>query len=172
MSNYKSHALTEFRAAGWLKEDGTYTDEMQQLICEHVLKLLEVFADEQHSGSSAPYTISLFSILANFDPIVPLTGEDWEWNEITDERTGGVSVHQNKRCGAVFKQSDRFDGQPYYLDAVVFWEWNSNPNIYDGKPFKSYFTGRDSMQPITFPYTPKTEYKFLPTPEFPNEVLS
>lgn len=168
MSNYKHHALAEFRAAGWIDADGKYSDEMQEMICNHVLKLLEVFDEEGHSGSSAPYTINLFSKLAKFDPIVPLTGEDWEWNEICDERTNGVAVYQNKRCGAVFKQRDRFDGQPYYLDGRVFWEWSA----YEGEaPIKSHYTGRDSMVPITFPYTPHTEYVFVPTEQFPNEVL-
>ena len=51
----------EFKAAGWLNDDGTYIDEMQGMICDHVLKLLEVFSDEGHSGTSAPYAIRLFS---------------------------------------------------------------------------------------------------------------
>lgn len=168
MSNYKHYAMAEFRAAGWIDENGKYCDEMQEAICTHVLKLLEVFDDEGHSGSSAPYAIDLFSKLAKFDPVAPLTGEDWEWEHINDDRTNNVSVYQNKRCSAVFKQSDRFDGQPYYLDGKVFWNWYRGE---DGKPFKSYYTGRDSMVPIEFPYTPTTEYVFEPTDEFPNEVV-
>ena len=162
------HAEQEFRAAGWVDENGKFDDEMQEAICTHVLKLLEVFDGEGHSGSSAPYAINLFSKLAKFDPIVPLTGEDWEWNHINDDRTNNVSVYQNKRCSAVFKQSDRFDGLPYYLDGKVFWNWYRGE---DGEPFKSYYTGRGSMVPIEFPYTPKSEYVFVPTEEFPNEVL-
>ena len=33
MSNLHKHALTEFKAAGWLNDSGEYTDEMQGLIC-------------------------------------------------------------------------------------------------------------------------------------------
>lgn len=167
MSNYKFHAVNEFRAAGWLDENGKYIDEMQEMICKHVLNLLEVFDGEGHSGSSAPYTIDLFSKLAKFDPIVPLTGEDWEWNNVSD--ISGSETYQNKRCGAVFKSADRFDGQPYYIDGKVFWEWYKSEE--DGKPFKSYFTSRDSQITIEFPYTPKTEYVFIPTEDYPNEVL-
>lgn len=162
MSNYKTHALDEFRAAGWLNEDGSYKDEMQQAICEHVLKLLDVFADEGHSGSSAPHAINVFSKLAAFEPLVPLTGEDWEWNEVRD------GVYQNKRCSHVFKQADRFDGQPYDIDAVVFWEWFKSE---DGEVYKTYFGSRDSFRPITFPYTPQREYRFRPTEQFPTETL-
>ena len=166
MSNYKSHAMREFRAAGWIDENGKYSDEMQEAICNHVLKLLDVFHDEGHSGSSAHYAINVFSKLAKFDPIAPLTGEDWEWHDVSD--VSGSECYQNKRCSAVFKQSDRFDGQPYYLDGKVFWNWYRGE---DGEPFKSYYTGRGSMVPIEFPYTPTTEYVFEPTDEFPNEVL-
>jgi hypothetical protein len=162
MSNYKTHAMNEFRAAGWLDENDKYKDEMQEMICNHVLALLEVFCDEGHSGSSAPYAIDLFSKLAKFGPIVPLTGEDWEWNNVGD------NVYQNKRCSAVFKQADRFDGKPYYLDGKVFWEWYKSD---DGEMSKSYFTGGDSQVPIVFPYTPKSEYVFRATEQFPNEII-
>ncbi len=163
MSNYEKHALTEFRAAGWVDLNGKYLDDMQEMICNHVLALLEVFGDEGHSGTSAPYTIDLFSKLAKFDPIVPLTGEDWEWDEVSE------GIHQNKRCSAVFKQTDRHDGQPYYLDGKVFWEWYKSDE--DGKMSKSYFTSGDSQVPIVFPYTPKSEYVFRATEQFPNEEL-
>ena len=164
MSNCRLHALDEFRAAGFIDENGIYCDEMQEAICEHVLKLLDVFADEGHSGFSASYTINLFAKLAKFEPIVPLTGEDWEWHEASP------GVFQNKRCSHVFKQKDRFDGQAYDINAKVFWNW------YIEKEFvaisKIHYTGRDSFVPITFPYTPKSEYVFAPTEEFPNEVLT
>ena len=157
------HAWREFKAAGWLHNDGvSFKDEMQEMICRHVLKLLDVFHNEGHSGSTAPYTIELFSKLAKFDPIVPLTGNDDEWNEVRE------GVWQNKRCSEVFKQSDRFNGQPYYLDAIVFWEWVTDC---DDKPMKAYYTSAESMQPIVFPYEPKTVYQFVPNEQFPNEFL-
>lgn len=167
MSNYKTHAMNEFRAAGWIDSEDNYTDEMQELMCNHVLALLDVFADEGHSGSTAPYAIDLFSKLAKFEPIVPLTGEEWEW--INMSNLSGGEVYQNKRCGAVFKASNCFNGQPYYLDGKVFWEWCKSNE--DGEMFKSYFTNQDSRVPIEFPYIPKTEYVFRSTEQYPNEVI-
>jgi hypothetical protein len=128
-----------------------------------VLKLLEVFAAEEHSGTSAPYSINLFSKLAAFEPVVPVTGEDWEWTEIGD------GIYQNKRCSHLFKQPDRFDGQAYDIDGKIFWEWYKSDE--DGEVFRSHFTSRDSAVPVTFPYTPKREYVFRATAGFPNEVL-
>jgi hypothetical protein len=163
MSNYHKHALEEFRAAKWLDENGNYCDEMQEAICKHILKLLNVFGEEGHSGSTAPYTINLFSKLAAFEPVVPITGEDWEWVEVS------TGVYQNKRCSHVFKQADRFNGQAYDIDGRVFWEWVKSS--IDGTIYKSHFTGAESFVPITFPYTPKREYVFRPTDEFPSEVI-
>ena len=167
MSNYEKHALMEFHAAGWTDDNGKFKDEMQEAICNHVLKLLDVFDGEGHSGSSAPYTINLFRKLAMFEPVAPLTGEDSEWNEVSD------GVYQNKRMGSVFKQKDRFNGQPYWLDGKVFWEWTTHPDIDDGKPFKSYYTGAESFTPIQFPWVKpeKSEYVFVPTEEWPDEVI-
>jgi hypothetical protein len=141
MNNLNKHAIAEFKAAGWLDDTGAYVDEMQEALCKHVLELLRVFADEGHSGSTAPYTVNMFKKLAMFEPLIPLTGEDWEWTEVSD------GVFQNNRCGRVFKQADRFNGQAYDLDGRVFREPNG-----------VCYTSRDSMVPITFPYVPKTEY--------------
>lgn len=163
MSNLHGHALMEFKAAKWIDDSGNYTNEMQEAMCKHVLKLLDVFADEGHSGSSAPYAIDLFSKLAKFDPIIPLTGEDWEWTEVSE------GMFQNKRCSHVFKDADVFDGQAYDIDGKIFWEWYKSQE--DGEMFKSHFTSKESLVPITFPYTPKREYVFRSTVEFPNEVL-
>lgn len=162
-NNYIKAARQEFRAAGWTDENGKFKDEWQEAICNHVIELLNVFHGEGHSGSSAPYAINMFSKLAKFEPLAPLTGEDWEWHEPSE------GVFQNKRFSAVFKQQDRFNGQAYWLDGKVFWEWVLNE---EGKPFKSYFTGRGSMTPIEFPWVkPESEYVFRPTEEFPNEKL-
>lgn len=163
MSNLKFHAEQEFRAAGFIDENGIYCDEMQEAVCENVLKLIDVFSDEGHSGFSANYAINLFAKLAKFEPIVPLTGEDFEWSEV------GPGVFQNRRCSHVFKQKDMFDGQAYDSTGKVFWEWVRSGEF--GAISKTSYTNSDSFVPITFPYTPKTEYVFAPTEEFPKESL-
>jgi hypothetical protein len=154
MSNLINHAMREFRAAKWINDDGKWNDEMQEAICNHVLKLLEVFSDEGHSGSSAPYAINLFSTLAKFEPIVPLTGEDWEWNNVSEY--GGNDngpQYQNKRCSHVFKDNNG----AYDINGIVFWEWYTDYET--GKKYKSHFTSKESHVPVTFPYTPKIEYR-------------
>ena len=151
MSNLVLHANREFRAAGWTDDHGHFNDYMQERVCNHVLALLEVFGSEGHSGSSAPYAINLFKRLASFEPITTLTGEDWEWCEVSK------GVFQNARCCHVFKQADRFDGIPYDIEAVIFYSWQTDPET--GEKYKSHFTNCDSMRPITFPYTPERVYQ-------------
>jgi hypothetical protein len=159
MSNLHKHALIEFKAAGWIDDSG-YKDEMQGAICTHVMKLLDIFAEEGHSGSSAPYALNLFTRLAKFEPIAPLTGEDWEWSD-----TG--HCFQNRRASHVFKD---YDGNCYDINGKVFWEWNRRPldedeEGYPGfKTYKSYYTNSLSRVSVTFPYTvpekPIYEYRY------------
>jgi hypothetical protein len=137
----EQHALIEFRAAGWMDKNGKFNDDMQELMCKQLLELLHLFGSHGHSGSSAPYALRLFERLAQFEPIAPLTGEDWEWCD-----TG--HCYQNKRASHVFKD---YDGNTYDINGKVFWEWNVSE---DGSPIKSYYTGSGSRTPVTFPYTP------------------
>ena len=156
MSNYIKHAMTEFRAAGFIDENDKYSDEMQEAICKHVMKLLEVFDEEGHSGSSAPYAIDMFSKLAGFKPLVPLTGEDWEWNDVSsfgDETK--IPHYQNTRASNVFKDPD---GRAYDIDGTIFWEWWTDPET--GEKSKSYYTNRESWVYIEFPYMPTREYVY------------
>lgn len=160
MSNLHKHALMEFRAAGWTNEDGSFKDEMQEMICNHVLKLLDVFTEEGHSGTTAPYAINMFKTLAMFEPIAPLTGEDWEWNEVSER--AGRKCWQNKRASHVFKDEEG----AYDINGYVFWEWckrqlDEDDGGYPGESvYKSYYTCRESRKVVDFPYTPKTEYVY------------
>jgi hypothetical protein len=117
-------------------------NEMNAHMAENVLELLEVFSNQGHSGSSAPYCISLFTALANHKPLTPLTGDDNEWNDVST--LGTEPCYQNNRCSNVFKNSD---GRAYDINGKIF-------KNQDGV----CFTNRDSKVYIEFPYTPHTEY--------------
>lgn len=120
-------------------------DEMQALMNTQLKELVLVFSTHGHSGFSAAWARALLSKLLAYEPIGPLTGEPHEWVEV------GAGVFQNNRCGRVFKQADRFNGQAYDLDGIV-WE----------EPDGSRFTNSESLVPVTFPYTPATEYRARP----------
>ena len=134
------HAIREFKAAGYVPvsecEDGP-----NKWIQENVLELIRAFSKQGHSGFSAPYCIETFKKLALHEPLVPLSGNDDEWNEVGD------GVFQNNRCSHVCKQSDRFDGQAYDIQGRVFREQNG-----------CCYTSCESHVLVTFPYTPTIEY--------------
>jgi hypothetical protein len=164
MSNKLKWAEAELKLAGYDVNDPE--DGPNKWLAEGTLELLKVFSEQGHSGMSAPYAVALFEKLAMWKPIAPLTGEDDEWCETYD----GMS-RQNKRNSAVFKNAK---GETYWMDGRVFWEWYSAPDIDDGKPYKSHYTGSGSRVNIEFPWTQpdSPEYIFVPTEQFPNEELN
>ena len=145
MSNLTEHAKREFAALGYTPPDLDTEDGPNKWIPENVLQLLEVFSEQGHSGSSAPFAIGYFENLESFEPLCPLTGEDDEWNNTGD------NTLQNNRCSHVFKDIET--GEAYDSHGKVFREPNG-----------VCYTSRDSRTPVTFPYTPKTEYVDVAAP--------
>jgi len=96
-----------------------------------------LFSEQEHSGFSASLVISLFQRLSKFQPLTPLTGEDDEWMEVTE------NTFQSKRCPTVFKEGN----ETYDLDSKVY-------VLPDG----SKYGAKRPLINITFPYTPATEY--------------
>lgn len=138
MSNLTDHAKYELERAGWFDEDGMYGDMMGHA----VLKMVELFSEEGHSGMSASIAISLFKKVASFEPLTPITGEDDEWIDHGEGIAHGR--YQNKRCSHVFKDADGF---AYDIQGKVFVE-----------PSGASYTNSESRTPVSFPYTPETEY--------------
>ena len=134
----RSHAEKEM-ALAWPEKE-----EMQDMVKANVLELLEVFSNQGHSGSSAPYVLWVFSKLANFEPLTPLTGDESEWMEVGD------NTFQNVRCGEVFKTGK--DGEACWINGKVFRE-----------PDGCTYTSRDSRVPVVFPWT-KPEPEIVDVP--------
>jgi hypothetical protein len=165
MSNLLSHAEDELNRIG-MTEDSP--DEMNVAMRKHILHMMQEFANEGHSGFSASYAISILTKLMDFKPLSPLTGEDSEWVNVSDY--GPEPHYQNKRRSSVFKNAD---GSCYDIDGKVFWEW-AMPYEEGEKPYKSYYTNRESRVPVTFPYTvpdkPIYEYRYSDaTPQQPRQ---
>jgi len=142
MSNLTNHAKLELELAGLFDQDSDYGG----MLGESVMELMEKFAEQGHSGFSASICISLFSKVAAFQPLMPLTGEDDEWNDADGEGT-----FQNRRCSHVFKKN----GAAYDINGKVFRDPNGGS-----------YTNKDSHVPVTFPYSPQTEYVDALTPDY------
>ncbi len=125
--------------------------DMNGMMRKHILHMIEEFAKEGHSGFSASYAINCLEKLLRFQPLSPLTGEDWEWVDVAEQNGG--TLWQNARCSHVFKDPIG----AYDISGKVFWEWYTDPET--GEKSKSYFTSADSRVPVTFPYVPTTVYE-------------
>jgi hypothetical protein len=136
----ESHAERELKLAGIHEKDADYGG----MLYEAVMELVRVFAAQGHSGSSASRTIDLFSKVAGYKNLIPITGADHEWNDV------GNDMLQNNRVSSVFKEKST--GRAYYLDAIV---WRTpNGGAWSGKA-----SGVSSRQYIrSFPFIPKTFY--------------
>ena len=151
MSNLVSYAEKEMDLIGLTDEDG-----MNGAMRKHLVHMITEFSGEGHSGYSASYAISCLKRLLSFKPLSPLTGEDDEWNEVSE--MSGYPHFQNKRCSSIFKEGK--DGEAYDIDGKVFWDWYTDPDTKE--KHKSYYTSKDSRVPVTFPYTVPDEpiYEF------------
>lgn len=138
-SNMESFAESELARIGG---DG---DGMQAEMNRHILKMVREFGREGHSGFSASYAVSILEKLLRFEPLTPLTGDDDEWNDISD--MNGAPLWQSRRCSHVFKGTDG----AYDIRGRIFRE-----------PDGACFTSRDSRVPVAFPYVPHTEYVDVP----------
>ena len=110
-----------------------------------ILALCEAFGNSGQSGGSAPYTAGALADavkkLCLQQPIAPLTGEDSEWNEVSN------GVLQNNRCSAVFKE----DGKAHYLDAI---SWKTQKGTTWHGTTKEGIKSRQFIK--SFPFKPKT----------------
>lgn len=135
--SYVDFAKDELTRAGMFAADSDYGG----MLGDAVMKMITAFAEEGHSGASASAAINLFSRLAKFEPLTPLTGADDEWREIEP------GVFQNTRCYRIFKKN----GDAYDSEGRIF-----------RYPDGICVTRRESRVPITFPYMPKREYVDIP----------
>ena len=136
MSNLADYAKDELKRIGMIDSGEPYND----MATKAILDLIELFDSQGHSGFSAPYVINVFSRLAMFKPLSPLTGEDDEWNDI------GHGCLQNRRYSAVFKDKN---GTAYNSEGKVFSD--------NGE---TWYTCKESRVNVTFPYVvpDKPEY--------------
>lgn len=152
MINLKLHAKRELELL-----EKTTPDAIIIPFKNEILALCEAFGKSGQSGGSAPFTATAISQavkkLMMFETLAPLTGEDSEWEDIS-EYSNGESIFQNNRDSRVFKNGK--DGQAYFIEAIVF----------DGD-IGGRFTGSvthngeniSSSQYIKeFPFIPKTFY--------------
>lgn len=129
------HAKKELELAGFFDKDSDYDG----MLGTATMELIELLSKQGHSGYSGSCVLDLFTKLANFKPLSPLTFDDSEWIHINDHDGG---IYQNNRNSCVFKESK--DGKPYYIDAFVMRTpsgicWQGRLNLEDGTSISRCF---------------------------------
>jgi hypothetical protein len=76
------------------------------------LSVIQAFVNMGHSGGSASVAIPTLSILLQYQNLAPLTDDPAEWNAISEDMSGGVSLWQSNRNPAAFSHDG---GKSYYL---------------------------------------------------------
>ena len=109
--NLLDHAKRELEMSGAFDKDSDYDGA----IGKAVLELIEVFSKQEHSGYSAGIVRTIFNKLANYEPLMDITGKDEEWVEVTYDENR--KLYQNKRCSSLFK--DEENGRAYNIDAII-----------------------------------------------------
>lgn len=94
-SNLVRHAMAELEAAGLTKPDSDYN----RSLASAVLALIRLFASQGHSGMSAGMVTELFSKLARYEPLCPLTGDESEWRDcrepVVTETSPNITRHRS-----------------------------------------------------------------------------
>jgi len=134
--DFLEFAEHEIRMAKLFSKEGDFYGGMTG---KALMELCKVFDDQGHSGMSASVVANLFKRLTEWQPLTPLTGEDDEWVDITE------NLWQNKRAPSVFR--DKINGESYQADYFIFVDEND-----------CTFTSHSSRKYIKFPYNPDHEY--------------
>ena len=132
-------AHKELERAGLFDPDSDYNG----WVGHSVMELIHTLENRGQSGVSMEMILELFTTLARYEPLSPLTGEDDEWVEINYPECPS-RLWQNKRCLTVFKDETG--------------AYNSQGRIFRYKNGGHGIRGVDSRVSITFPYTPVVEY--------------
>lgn len=104
-----AHAKKELELAGLNDEDSDYGG----MLADAVQELIDVFAEQGHSGFSAMMCIELFTKLAKQENLTPLTSDPDEWNDVSE--MSGQPFWQNKRNSSNFST----DGGKTWYDINV-----------------------------------------------------
>jgi len=108
MTNTLEHAKKELLLAGYNIErdipspftsDSDYSDS----IVKSVLKLVEAFSSDEHSGYSASITLAIFDKLSKHENLSPLTNNLDEWEDVSkfEDKPEGYKF-QSKRNYSCF----------------------------------------------------------------------
>lgn len=120
---------------------------IQKLMTKNLMDCIQVFSDAHFSGFSANYAINALTRLLSYKPLTPLTGEDDEWEDVSQYQSG-KKLWQNKRCREIFKDENN---NAYWVSAKYFSDDEGH----------TWYTSQDSSIPVTFPFNVPDEPEYI-----------
>jgi hypothetical protein len=135
------HANYELQQAGLFDKDSDYNG----MLGNAVMSLVEVFADQGHSGFSAAMCIDLFKRLASWKALTELTNNPQEWQLVSDYYSGPEEdlkgmEWQSRRIPSCFSS----DGGKTYYDIDEECDDPSNKTIHTSKDWAELCQRDDS----------------------------
>lgn len=159
MTNAHDFAQREFEIL--MQAAGNVGPDDQPIIAPfipEILALAEKFGlivdNEEHARAAIAVITGSIKQLFTFKAICPIAGTPEEWELVVAENADHGAVWQNRRCPALFKNSE--DGPAYYLDAIVFKE--KSGRTFTGSVKGPNGTMVHSRQYVNFPFQPKHFY--------------
>lgn len=98
MTDFVTWAERELHYAGLFDKDADYGG----MLAEQVLKLCKTFSNGGHSGFTAYATLEIFTQLATWRALTPLTDSSNEWMHIEESMAGNATTWQSLRQPSCF----------------------------------------------------------------------
>lgn len=122
ISEYPREAFELAAAVGYVDMDTglikeNYTQENIQDFFEWgVLECVDLIGSIGMSGNGKDYFSALLKSILDRRPIAPLTGNDWEWVDVTEVCDSPTPLYQNRRFTTIFKDLSH----AYWIDGRIF----------------------------------------------------
>ena len=121
-------------------------DQYVDLIAKSALELVDKFSDQGHSGMSAPITLAMFTKLANYEPLSPITSKPEDSKDVSEYDPNGPKLWQNVRDFKMFSNDGGNtwysveDGKEEHLDEEGF------PYVTYGKGKRQFYNDQGPIQ--------------------------
>jgi len=141
----------------------TDSDGMQKVMNKDIIQILNKI-DEYHFNKEE---INNLTRLMDWKPIIPLTGEEYEW--IIDNEIVGNITQQNRICSAVFRNKND-NSTAHYIKGRIFsddggWSWFTRGDNHGAR--------LGSSIPVKFPFkVPDRPIKVYLDPETDEDITN
>ena len=144
------YAKREFDILGW---SDPAADVMDKAMMQHLLRMMEVFHDEGHSGFSAGHAIACLERLLRFEPLSSLYGDASDFDSYSADPSTDTATWQCSRLSSCYIRRVANYGYARLMGVTMFYD----PPTDTG--FCPTYTTKESSAIIQFPLNPSAARK-------------